>query len=25
MRQMEAANRHDAINLIRATGQLAPP
>lgn len=25
MRQMEAASRHDAVNLIRATGQLAPP
>jgi len=25
MRQMEAASRHDAVNLIRATGQLTPP
>ena len=25
MRQVEAASRHDAVNLIRATGQLAPP
>jgi len=25
MRQMEAASRHDAVNLIRASGQLAPP
>ncbi len=25
MRQMEAASRHDAVNLVRATGQLAPP
>ncbi len=25
MRQMEAVSRHDAVNLIRATGQLAPP
>jgi DNA-binding NarL/FixJ family response regulator len=25
MRQVEAASRHDAVSLIRATGQLAPP
>ena len=25
MRQVEAANRHDAVNLIRATGQLTTP
>jgi len=25
MRQVEAANRHDAVNLIRATGQLTIP
>jgi len=25
MRQMDAASRYDAVNLVRATGQLAPP
>jgi DNA-binding NarL/FixJ family response regulator len=25
MRQVEAASRHDAVSLIRATGQLTPP
>ncbi len=25
MRQMEAASRHDAVNLVRATGQLTTP
>ncbi len=25
MRQMEAASRHDAVNLVRATGQLTMP
>lgn len=25
MRQMEAASRYDAVNLVRATGQLTTP
>ena len=25
MRQVDAASRHDAVNLVRATGQLSPP
>jgi DNA-binding CsgD family transcriptional regulator len=25
MRLVEAASRHDAVNLVRATGQLTPP